>query len=305
MDSFDSLDICIAAPSAAKTRGDLFRALAEAGARMDAAVSLGLTAEEIEQHLLEREKGGITDFGGGVILPHARFHGLTKLSVVMCAQEPPLPPLPGLPAPVRVACMLMIPEESPMLALKFMSRIVDCIRDCAGVDLLLQLLAANDRQGLRTALNLDVKKTLTAHDVMRPWNCALTPGMRLADATRLMRKADVEVVPVLSEGRLVGELSCTELFKLGIPDFFAHLKSVGFIRYFDPFENYFTVESFSTVSDAMNTDIRTFPEDATLIELVFAIVVEKLPLLYISAGPDRKLVGVVDQSVLLDRIINL
>lgn len=304
MDSFDSFDISIAAPSAAKTRGELFRALAEAGARMDAAAALGLTADEIEKRILERERGGLTDFGGGVILPHARFHGLTRLSVVMCAQEPPLPPLPGLPAPVRIACMLMIPEEAPMLALKFMSRVVDCIRDCAGVDMFLQLLAANDRQGFRAMLNLDVKKTLTAHDVMRTWRCALTPNMRLADATRLMRKTDVETVPVLSEGRLVGELSCTELFKLGIPDFFAHLKSVGFIRYFDPFENYFTVESLSTVSDAMNADVRAFPEDATLIELVFAIVVEKLPLLYIT-GPDRKLVGIVDQSVLLDRIINL
>lgn len=304
MDVLKSFDVRIVAPSGAKSREELLHVLSVAGAASEPVKALSLKAADVEKLVLERERGGSTDLGVGVVFPHARIHGLTRLSVVMCTQQPPLPPLPGLTTPVRAACLMLIPEDAPMLALKFMSRVADCVRDCAGTDFLNRLLETGDREGLGKLLALDDKKTLTAHDLMRPWRCALAPSTRLHEATRLMREADVEVVPVLEDGRLVGELSCTELFKLGIPDFFSHLKSVGFIRYFDPFENYFTVEALSTVGDAMSADARKFPEDATLIELVFAIVVERIPLLYIT-DPRGRLVGIVDQSVLLDRIINL
>ena len=95
-----------------------------------------------------------------------------------------------------------------------------------------------------------------------------------------------------------------DLFKLGIPDFFSQLKSVGFIRYFDPFEEYFAVEIASKVSDVMNTEFKAFPETATLIEIVFAISVQKCPLIYI-VGERNKLLGVIDRTLLLKRIINL
>lgn len=304
MNVLDSFDVRIVGPSGAKSREELLHRLAAVGASLESVTALGLKADDVEKLVLERERGGSTDLGVGIVFPHARIHGLTKLSVVMCTQRPPLPALPGLPLPVSAACLMLIPEDAPMLALKFMSRVADCVRTGAGAETLCHLLDAGDRSGLGKLLALDDKKTLTAHDLMRPWRCALAPSTRLREATRLMREADVEVVPVLESGRLVGELSCTALFKLGIPDFFAHLKSVGFIRYFDPFENYFTVEALSTVEDAMSADIRKFPEDATLIELVFAIAVERIPLLYVTDSQDR-LVGIVDQAVLLDRIINL
>ena len=119
-----------------------------------------------------------------------------------------------------------------------------------------------------------------------------------------MAKFHAETVPVLNGRRLVGQLSCVELFKLGIPDFFSQLKSVGFIRYFDPFENYFAVEAGSLVKDVMNTNCKTFSPDTTLIEIVFAISVQHYPLVYI-VNSNNDLLGVIDQTLLLERIINL
>ena len=54
----------------------------------------------------------------------------------------------------------------------------------------------------------------------------------------------------------------------------------------------------------MNKAFRTFPEDATLIEIVFAISVLKCPLVYI-VGERNKLLGVIDRTLLLKRIIHL
>jgi len=132
----------------------------------------------------------------------------------------------------------------------------------------------------------------------------LSPDLPLQEATRRMAEYRISTVPVLDGETLVGEIVADDLFKLGIPDFFSQLKSVGFIRYFDPFEEYFEVEAASKVSDVMNRHFKTFPEDATLIEIVFAISVQKCPVVYI-VGERNKLLGVVDRTLLLKRIINL
>ena len=99
-------------------------------------------------------------------------------------------------------------------------------------------------------------------------------------------------------------MSRSELFTLGIPDFFSQLKSVGFIRYFDPFEKYFSVEAASHVEDVMNRELPLFPQEATLIEIVFAISVQHQAVVYV-VDRDNGLLGVITQAQLLERIINL
>ena len=54
----------------------------------------------------------------------------------------------------------------------------------------------------------------------------------------------------------------------------------------------------------MNTDYCTFHEDATLIEIVFAISILKYPQVYI-VNQENELLGIIDQTLLLERIINL
>lgn len=79
---------------------------------------------------------------------------------------------------------------------------------------------------------------------------------------------------------------------------------MGFIRHFDPFEKYFSVEAHSAVKDVMDKDLPTVHEENTLIEIVFSITVEKHPVLYV-VNKKQELLGIIDQSVLMERIINL
>jgi len=160
MNVLDSFDVRIVGPDGAKSREELLHRLAAVGASLEPVAALGLKADDVERLVLERERGGSTDLGVGIVFPHARIHGLTRLSVVMCTQRPPLP--------VCAACLMLIPEDAPMLALKFMSRVADCVRTGAGAETLCRLLDAGDRSGLGRLLALDDKKTLTAHDLMRP-----------------------------------------------------------------------------------------------------------------------------------------
>ncbi|MDD4816801.1 MAG: CBS domain-containing protein [Victivallaceae bacterium] len=296
-------DIVIITDCPAVDKDAALSRLAAAGAAMRHSVNAGLSADNILASLVARENESSTLLGGGLFFPHARFRKLGGLSVVFAVPEKPFPA--GNGENISLICTLLIPETAPMPALKFISSVAGCVRDSERGKSLRDALRSGDKEMLYGLLNLEDKKILLASDLMNSDFCHFPPDLPLKEATRRMNdQHNAQVVPVTSDGKLIGELSCAELFKLGIPDFFSHLKSVGFIRYFDPFEKYFAVEAKSVVGDVMNRNIKKFPPDSTLIEIVFAMVVQNVPLVYITDMDDR-LLGVIDRTVLLERIINL
>ncbi|MGE4564168.1 MAG: CBS domain-containing protein [Victivallaceae bacterium] len=301
MDKNNQLDLRVVTGCRSNDKGELLKTLSVAAAGMDALRETDLSAEVIEEKLLAREKENSTELEPGIIFPHARLSQLKRMAVILALPDAPQAPKERN---INFVCLLLIPEASPMPALKLMSHLANCLRTNESRQVLFRLIADNDLPQLREMLTPDEKKILCARDLMTGCRCRLEPEMPLRDATRQMLEHHVEIAPVLKDGRVIGEVSCSELFKLGIPDFFSQLKSVGFIRYFDPFENYFALEAKSKVADVMTRNVRRFPDDITLIEIVFAMTVEKIPLLYIVDREDR-LIGVIDQTVLLERIINL
>ena len=113
----------------------------------------------------------------------------------------------------------------------------------------------------------------------------------------------INIAPVVdSEQRLLGEISCPLLFTLGIPDFFQQLRSTSFIRDFDPFERYFSEEAKSTVGGVMEREVCTLPPSATLMEIIYELAVKNHPKVYII--DNGKLTGIIDQALVLERIVN-
>ncbi len=296
--------ITISAALTASGCDDLLRQLSEIAARDTYAANCGIPAEKIFELIKAREEQSSTAVGGGLLLPHIRLAGLEQLVVVIGRFDKPFT---GCETPdekpLDIACLLLVPEENPVEGLRFMADLGGCIRT---PEKRARLLAAQNVDELREVLaeQRTQTHTLVAADIMVPVRVFATPRMQLKEATRLMAESRQEIIPVLDGKKLVGELSSVELFKLGIPDFFSQLKSVGFIRYFDPFEKYFAVEAASRVEDVMNRDLPPFHPDATLIEVVFAISVLKQPVIYVT-NHRQELQGVISQAQLLGRIINL
>ncbi|WP_302453738.1 PTS sugar transporter subunit IIA [Victivallis vadensis] len=282
---------------------DLFLTLAKAAVKDEYAKKCGISPTEIFKQVKIREEQSPTAVGNGLILPHIRLPGLESPVVVLAKLAKTFDcPTPD-DRPLTMACLLLVPEENPVEGLRFMADLGSCLR--AG-DKARRLSGAREAEEVRKLL-AEVRKathTLIAADIMVPCRVFATPKMELKEATRLMAENRQEVIPVLDGRKLVGELSSSELFKLGIPDFFSQLKSVGFIRYFDPFEKYFSVEAASHVEDVMNRELPLFPQEATLIEIVFAISVQHQAVVYV-VDRDNGLLGVITQAQLLERIINL
>jgi len=283
---------------------ELFGKLASDAAKLEPLRKRDLTSAAILDLIWERENQSPTTLGCGLILPHARVPKLESLCAVCATLDHPLDCETPDEVPVVFGCMLLIPEDRPMEGLRFMADLAAVVHNPAWRDRLHSCASTDEMVRLFREIRKQRPPVVIASDIMAPPRVVLSPDLPLQEATRRMAEYRISTVPVLDGETLVGEIVADDLFKLGIPDFFSQLKSVGFIRYFDPFEEYFEVEAASKVSDVMNRHFKTFPEDATLIEIVFAISVQKCPVVYI-VGERNKLLGVVDRTLLLKRIINL
>lgn len=285
-------------------RNELFERLCRRITELPEIKSSKITYETIYQAISDREMLGTTAIGSGVILPHARITGLEHLGTVIATLKNPLPNDDPDHTPLRIACLLLIPADKPMEGLKFIARFANYIQMPELREALIKAATPDEMQRQLEHLNKVSRKAIIAGDIMAKPSVVLAPEQPLKEATTLMAGCRASVAPVLEGRRLVGQIVCTNLFTLGIPDFFSQLKSVGFIRFFDPFEKYFNIEARSTVGEVMTSDFCKFYEDATLIEVVFAISILKYPQVYV-VNKDQELLGIIDQSLLLEKIINL
>lgn len=258
--------------------------------------SSGLDTDWVYEKILERERMQSTLLEDGLFFPHARLENLEEMHIVVATLDQPL-------QEARVAVLMLIPERDPMEALKFLAGVAGAARRGALTKLFDQSVTETEALAMLHSCTRE-RGVLTANDILRPCTAWVEPETALRTVTHNMMRWNLDCVPVLKEGCLVGEITCDRLFQLGVPDFFTQLQSVGFIRQFDPFEAYFQRESRAKACDVMDRGVRRYPPDMTLIEIVYEITVRRVPQLCICK-PDGTLAGLVTRNSLLERIINL
>jgi len=272
--------------------------------RCHAAVESGLDEKAILKAVKKREKQSSTGIGDGFAFPHARFPNLKSIGICLAVLEKPIDYDSFDRQDIDVACMVIVPEKRPTLALKVMAQIAKLFSDKEFLKNLKDIKTGRELAEIIAVHDIDLDISITASDIMRQPFLTLPPDMPLKEATMRMAECNVTEAPVIDENdRIIGQITTNNLFLLGIPDFFTQLKSVAFMSDFDPFEKYFAEESQAKTADVMDNDFCVLPPEASIMEMVFELVVKKHPKIYIVRG--GILVGIVDQPLVLERIINI
>lgn len=251
-----------------------------------------------------REKERSTALGNGVAFPHARIPELRR--AVLCVALPQEPVDFDAPdgQPASVVVMILVPEDQPQIALQLMAQFARLLSDPLERETLMGLHTVSALRRHISRRVLENHTPVTARDIMRVPAVVVHPDTPLKEVTRIMNKHLLDTIMVVEDdGTLAGEITCDNLFKLGMPHFFTQLKSIAFISEFDPFEKYFADESRALARDVMTHDFTPMPEDATLLEIVFELAVHQRPIVYVVR--DGKCVGVIDRILVLDRVINV
>jgi mannitol/fructose-specific phosphotransferase system IIA component (Ntr-type)/predicted transcriptional regulator len=285
-----------------QSKASLIRSLVEAAAAGPLfEANPGLTIETVEAAILAREALGPTVIAPGVACPHARIPGLIGAGGAAAVLANPFDfGAPDMP-PVDVAVVLIVPAERPPVALKLLAKVA-AFGD-PGLRERLKAASHAEAAAMLRELIFVIDTPLLARDVMRAPLCFLTPDTPVSQVVENMAALNIDAMGITSpDGVLVGEITSDILFTSGMPEFFSQLKSVSFIKEFDPFEGYFDQVARVTAGDLMSTDFALLDEEATILEVIFQLSVKRHAKVYVQRN--GKLTGVIDRARVLNEILH-
>ena len=262
-----------------------------------------LRKDAIYRAVSDQEQRRTSALGQACALPHARIEGLANPVACLATLSKGIDFGAIDHEPVRIVCLLLAPLEDPSMALKVMAEVASIMVDDT---LRAKVEAAEDGATLHALLrDLDTgeEHSLLARSIMRKPHCRIYPRSPRPEVSLLLSDHNLEATSVVDQdGRVVGMVTCDQLFRSGLPEFFGQLKSVAFIKKFDPFENYFKSMKTATAGDIMTTDFSTLPEDATMLEVIFELSVHRRPKVFVVR--DGILCGIIDRIAVLNRVLN-
>ena len=238
----------------------------------------GLPAELTSARSLSASRNAVPTSllaGNGVVAIHLRPPGVEGALLALATLETAIE-VDGQSA--RWVCLVLAPRERPVQEV----RLLDQIRELAADPAYRSYIdRATDPSTLAPWLDARLREVdgpLTARDLMRPSLDRVGPEIPVSDLVHRMAELGLDCAGITDENRrLVGQVTASDIFTFGVPDFFRQLKSVSFIPEFDPFERYFATEDTLRARDVMSTKFAALPPDATVLEVVFALSVRDTP----------------------------
>lgn len=260
-----------------------------------------LSREEILHALIAREGQRTTAVGKQIAFPHARLEALNRAFFAMgILPEPVL----FEDEPVRIVCMILVPQSAPAVSLKIMAQLSRQLSEDAVRERVFAAETPDELRGLFNRSDLHIDGPVCARDIMRLPRWSVQQNTLISECAHLMSRDHLRAVPVLDDRKhIVGEVSSEILFRYGLPDFFAKLKSVSFIAEFDPFEKYFEDGRDIPVAEVMDPGAQTIPIDYTLMEIVFDLAIRRFNKLYVT-NADGHWVGTIDRGTVLNNVMN-
>lgn len=261
------------------------------------------TESEIVEAVVEREKIQATAMGKNVAFPHARIAGLKDfyLGIGICRKGLDFQAIDR--KPVHVICIMLSPSDKTYVILKVMAALSRFFYNEPRREKF--IASENVLEVIRVFEegSIMVSSRIVAVDIMRALKSYVTKEETLSATARKMHLNHLDVLPVVDEDMcLCGSISCLDIFRFGIPEFFSQLKTVSFVKHIDPFEKYFQDENGVLVADVYkkgNNDV--IAADATLMEIIFEMTTNNHSKLFVVE--DGVLKGVIDRFNIIDKIL--
>jgi mannitol/fructose-specific phosphotransferase system IIA component (Ntr-type)/predicted transcriptional regulator len=262
----------------------------------------GVSREALLETLLARERLQTTALGMGIACPHTRIAGFQGFALAIGISRDGISFDSPDGKPVHIILLLVSSLSKPYVQLRAMRVLIQYLEQEDNRDLVMKGSPEEIWRSIEAA-GLEITDQVLAHDLMRRVDVRVNPEISIGDAAHLMHVNNLSNLPVVDgEGFYQGFISSIHLFRVGVPQFFQNLKTVSFVRNLDPFERYFASRHKIKVGD-IREEGASIDKDATLLEIVFQIAVKGYSELYVL--DDGKLLGVIDNYRLIDRVLTL
>lgn len=287
----------------AKTKEEVIRTLIKKMYKDPSMAKCHVSPNEAYEKVISRETLQTTGVGNGLAFPHARIDGWEGFSVIVgvCANDIDFKSLDK--KPVRFVFLMISSPEEPYIILQAMSAIVRMLTDM-GFE---QTVIKNNKDIERVLERLLKKEIKTighimARDIAIPVVDFVTLDMSVEEVSKKMHRDTVDILPVVKDNnKFCGEISCNDIFRYSMPDFFKQLNTISFVRHMDPFEKYFREKKNLRVSNVYRPDVKPIKSDNTLLEIIFEMAVKGRGKLFM-VDQNNVLTGVIDGFCVIDKI---
>ena len=264
-----------------------------------------LSYDEILKHILEREKQQSTALGDGFAFPHARFDQLKGSYIIIgiCPEGIDFDSMDGQVSQIFI--MTLLPSSEANKLLQTRAAFTRFFTEGNNKE---KCLTATRQEiyKLFEASAIKVNEDILAKDIMRPAASKVPVNATLQEAALLLHFHKLDSLPVLDDqGHFIRELSCHDLFCVGLPEFFFSLHKISFVKHMNPFERYFQVDKEFRINQLKEgREAPTIAEDATLMEIIFSMTTANQEILYVL-NKENKLLGIIDRFSIIDKILTV
>ncbi len=258
--------------------------------------------EEIFEAVREREKLGSTSMGRGVAFPHARTNTVTHLHAAIGIIPEGIEEETPDHKPVHVLILLLTPRNISKNYLQTLSGLASFARKRETLPALLDAKTSQEVIDIIHRSAIEVKKIITVGDVMTIDPVTITADRTLRDVANIFFEKKVRCLPVVDhDGRLIGEITGTELLKFAMPNYKSFIANVANIPEIESFEELLQKEYSGTVADFMQKNPVTVERDAPVIEAAALMLFKKAEM--VAVMDESKLVGVITKTDIVAKII--
>lgn len=288
----------------AKTKEEAIRALVDRVFEDESAQGRSLNREETYKEVIKRENLQTTGIGNGLAFPHARIEGWGDFAVAIARSEEGIDFTSIDAKPAKFIFLLISSPNEPYIILQTMSAIIRFLSDMGHGENILES-PVKIQEVLQRFFEKDIEATenILARDIARPVMNYVSLETSIEEVTRTMHLQRRDILPVVDDNnKFCGEISCCEIFKYGMPDFFKQLNTISFVRHIDPFEKYFKIKRDLKVRDVFTEGSKPMQKDSTLIEIIFEMTVKNKSKLFM-VEEDGTLAGIIDRFCIIDKIL--
>lgn len=258
---------------------------------------ISLDKSEVLKALFDREELGGTVFPSGIAVPHARFSEFNDIFIGIC--------IPGEPIVTdgeTIRCFLIVITSHSSSNI-YLQTLAQFIRISQDKDLFNQLTnCENTSEFLNLLGDIRIKKEIQVEDIMDKNPTTVTAETSLKELADIFYKNNVKYAPVLNENNeFIGEVSISDLIKVGIPDYAVLVGNLKFLSALEPFEKLLLNEDNIFVSEIMRKPLLTLKPSTSVIESALEMTQGKRSHLPVVEG--NKVVGILHITNILDKVI--
>ena len=261
------------------------------------------TREDVFSEVYGRENMSSTGIGFGIAIPHARIQGWGEFSLAIGVKRTGIDFNSSDNHPAKIVCLMISSAEEPYVILQATATLLNFFESNKGVEHFIG--EYSDSLAILKKFHefrVDSDDLILAKDIIRPVQAQVLLDDPVEKATRLMHFKRADVLPVVDEkNKLCGQISCSDIFQYGMPDFFKNLNTVSFVRHIDPFEKYFRIQRDLKVKH-LYQPVQPISQDKTLLEIIFALTVKKNNKLFV-VNDQGELLGAIDRFTIIDKIL--